>query len=565
MLLVYLGKVQVVVPLGAFWKKSRALFSCHFSDSEVTMLYPKRLKPGRRLIMTDAESITQENIVEVVSNAYLEHITYNRPKEDYLEKYKRGDQPINEREKDIRPEINEKIAENNASKIVDVHLGYDFANPITLVQRERKEIEKDEKDNKIEDGTVAQLNKMFADQDKASKDLEMGNNMLTTGLGYFMVYPTRDDDEYSPFELMVLNPETTFVVYSNNAYKEPLLAVTFFEHDDGTVTATCYSKTQFYELKLNAGSNDFNDDIRVLPNVIGEIPIVEFAMTDRMGIFEKVLPILDALNTIGSDRVNSIVQFVQSILWFHNCELDKENQDKMKNGEKTSAIIFTKNEDGKQAKIEYISKPLNQSETQSLVDYYHSQLLQITSTPSWQEASGGSTTGAMQLSNGWQCLELSAKIVETNYSRSARRLLKVVKKIIEADTTRDYLSELKKMDMADIEIKFSRNKTYDLISKTNALVSLLNAGVDGLTAFTTVSLFADPQAAWYDSKDIIEAMQMKLAKEEEKPEQTSTDVQNIIPNANAATDEKGMGGIKNVVKDKSEESIQPSKVAMVED
>lgn len=529
------------------------------------MLYPKKSKLGRHLIMTDEESITKENIAKVVSEAYQEHITYNRPREDYLERYKRGDQPINDREKDIRPEINEKIAENNASKIVDVHLGYDFANPITLVQRERKEIDKDEKDNKVEDGTVAQLNKMFADQDKASKDLEMGNNMLTTGLGYFMAWPSRDNDEYSPFELMVLNPETTFVVYSNNAYKEPMLAVTFFEHGDGTVTATCYSKKDFYELKLNSGSREFNEDFRRLPNAIGEIPIVEFAMTDRMGIFEKVLPILDALNTIGSDRVNSIVQFVQSLLWFHNCELDKENQEKMKNGEKTSAIIFTKNEDGRQAHIEYISKPLNQTETQSLVDYYHSQLLQITSTPSWQEASGGSTTGAMQLSNGWQCLELSAKIVETNYSKSARRLLKVVKKIIEYDKSRDYLSELKKVDMADIDIKFSRNKTYDLISKVNALVSLLNAGVDGLTAFTVVSLFPDPQAAWFDSKEIIEAMQKKLASTEEKKESSTEESDNVIPNANAATDENGNGGIKNVVKDKTEESLQPSKVAMVED
>lgn len=529
--------------------------------SEVIMIYPNKPLPGRRLIMTDEKSITKENIVKVVSNAYSEHITYNRPKEHFLELYKRGDQPILNREKDIRPEINEKIAENNASKIVDVHLGYDFANPITLVQRERKEIEKDEKDNKIEDGTVAQLNKMFADQDKASKDLEMGNNMLTMGLGYFMAYPSRDDDEYSPFEIMVLNPETTFVVYTNDAYREPLLAVTYFEHEDGSVTATCYSKNYFFELNMLAGLTNFNDEIKALPNPVGEIPIIEFSMTDRMGVFEKALPILDALNTIGSDRVNSIVQFVQSLLWFHNCELDKENQDAIKNGDKPNPIIFTKNEDGKQANIEYISKPLNQTETQSLVDYYHSQLLQITSTPSWQEASGGSTTGAMQLSNGWQCLELSAKVVETKYTRSARKLLKVVKKIIEADKTRDYLSELKKVDMADIDIKFSRNKTYDLISKTNALVSLLNAGVDGLTAFTIVSLFPDPQAAWFDSKEIIEAMQEKLAQKEEKAENT----QNIIPNANAATDESGNGGTKNDAKDISAESLQPSKVAMVED
>ena len=520
--------------------------------------------PGRRMIMTDEQSITKENIAKVVSAAFSEHMQYNQPREEYLERYKRGDQPINNREKDIRPEINVKISENNASKIVDTHLGYDFANPITLVQRERKEIEKDEANNKIEDGTVAQLNKMFADQDKATKDMLMGNNMLTTGLGYMMVYPARDDDEYSPFELMVLDPETTFVVYSNNAYHEPMLAVTFFVNADGSVRTTCYSKDYFFELSKPSNAIDFTAEPKVMTNVVGAIPIIEFEMTDRMGVFEKALPILDALNLIGSDRVNSIVQFVQSILWFHNCMLDDEAMKEIKNGEKTSAIIFTKNEDGKQANIKYISEPLNQTETQSLVDYYQSQLLQITSTPSWQEASGGSTTGAMQLSNGWQCLELSAKIVEAHYATAARKLLKVVKKIIDSDDVRPYLSKLKKIDIADIDIKFTRNKTYDLVSKTNALVSLLNAGVDGLTAFTTVSLFPDPQAAWFDSKEIIEAMQKKLAKADE-PKKEESEAENIIPNANAMVDEDGNGGIKNVEKDKTAESLQPSKVAMVED
>lgn len=525
------------------------------------MLKKLREKPGRRLIVTDELTITKENIRKVVKEAYSEHTFYNQPKEEFLELYKRGEQPINHREKEIRPEINIKVAENNAAKIVDTHLGYDFANPITFVQRERKEIEKDKEDSLIEDGTIAQLNKMFSDQDKMTKDLDMGNNMLTMGLGYMMVYPARDSESYSPFELMVLDPETTFVVYSNDAYREPLLGVTYFINEDGSIRFTCYSKDYFYSLTSPPEKTDISDSMLIIENPVGDIPIVEFSTTDRMGIFEKAIPILDALNLIGSDRINSIAQFVQSILWFHNCELDEKAQSDIKQEGKTSAIIFTKNSDGKQANIKYVTETLNQSETQSLVDYYQSQVLQITSTPTWQEASGGSTTGAMQLSNGWQCLELSAKIIETRYSASMKRLLRAVKNIIVKDTTRDYLTDLKKVDIADIDIKFARNKTYDLVSKTNALVSLLNAGVDGLTAFTTVSLFPDPQAAWFDSAEIIEAIQKKLAKDTSENKET----QNVIPNANAAVDEEGQGGANNDEKDKTEESLQPSSVAMVED
>ena len=38
---------------------------------------------------------------------------------------------------------------------------------------------------------------------------------------------------------------------------------------------------------------------------------------------------------------------------------------------------------------------------------------------------------------------------------------------------------------------------------------------------------------------------------------------NIIPNANAMTDEQGNGGVNNDEKDKTDESYQPSKVSGV--
>ena len=126
--------------------------------------------------------------------------------------------------------------------------------------------------------------------------------------------------------------------------------------------------------------------------------------------------------------------------------------------------------------------------------------------------------------------------------------------IIKADQ-RPY-DGLKDIETADVEIRFCRTKTYDLVSKTNSLVALLNAGVDGLTSFNTVGLFTDPQQAWVDSKTIIEGIQKKLASKEEKTQQ---------PNPNAYKDDEGNGGENNEEKDKTEESKQPSKTAMVEE
>lgn len=520
---------------------------------------------GRRMLMTDEKTITKKNIISVVSKAFVEHQDNVRD-EIFLFNYEKGLQPILDREKLIRPEINATVVENNASKIIDTHVGYCFSNPITFVQRAKVEIGKDDevknkdKDGEKDDMKIAVLNKMNQEQKKSTKDIQLARNLFICGVGYQMVMPHRRRKKaFSPFEIMVLNPMSTFVVYSNDAYREPKVAVTYFIHDDGTISLTAYSEDFIYEIEKGTEPDGYTLKQKVSPNVLGMIPIVEFALHDRMGVFEKVIPIMDAINLINSDRINDILQHVQSLLWLHNCELDKEEKQKLVDGD---GVIMTQSSEGKEAKISYLTQTLDQSQIQTLVDYLQEQMQQGTSTPSWQEASGGSTTGAMQLSNGWQCLEIFAKMIEQLFLEPEMQILEIETEIIRNDK-RDF-GGLEDMEVADIEIRFCRTKTYDLVSKTNALAALLNAGVDGLTAFNTVGLFTDPQQAWVDSAKIINGIQKKLAAKEETKVAAS---QNGEPgkDANAFKDENGNGGANNKKKDKTEESIQPSKVAGVSD
>lgn len=506
---------------------------------------------GRLMLMTDEREITKENIIQVVSKAFAEH-QKNVVDEIFLFEYEKGRQPILDREKKIRPELNATVVENKASEIVDVHVGYCFSNPITFVQRAKIEEGKSEAEGKKEDLRVAMLNKMMQEQSKGTKDIELARNLFICGVGYQIILPNRKKKRYSPFEIMVSNPMTTFVVYSNDAYREPKLGCTYSIHEDGTIGLTAYSNRWCFRIERRLEPDGFKLSEDVVPNVLGVIPVIEFALNDRMGIFEKVIPILDAINLIDSDRINDIMQHVQSLLWMHNCQVDDEGKKNLVDGD---GVIMTKsNGDGKEAKITYLGDTLDQTQIQHLVDHLNGQIEKITSTPSWKEASGGSTTGAMQLSNGWQCLEISAKTVEQLFIEPEMQLLEVALEIIGADK-RPY-GGLKSLEVSDIEIRFCRTKTYDLVSKTNALVSLINAGVDGLTAFNTVALFTDSQQAWVDSEPIISAIQKKLAEStSEKPQ----------PSPNANKDEEGNGGENNAEKDKTEESHQPSKVAGVEE
>lgn len=585
-------------------------------------------RTGREKIFTDVTEITRDNIEEIVQASLVVHAD-NSLRENELIAYERGLQPILDRDKPIRSDINNRIVENNASKIVDVHLGYNFSNPLTLVRREKiDEKGQDERDDDTDSNDIQRnnnsdtnsnrddeqgesnavlgnslgghtgdadnnnpsddvaedkhpgekkkkdtdevftlFNRMLQSRDKERIDVEMAHQMMTTGLGYQMAWPARNDDDFAPFEIMTLDARNTYIVYSNDIYQEPVLGVTYSIKSDGGIKITAYSKKYYFMLERDS-SDSYSEPV-VLDNVVGEIPIVEFEMTDRMGIFEKVIPIMNALNTINSDRINDVGQHVQSLLWLDNCEIDSDQKEKLIDGD---GVIMTKSVEGKNAKIEYLSQTLDQSQVQSLVDYYQNQMLQITSTPSWKESSGGSTTGAVQLSNGWQYLEISAMTIERLFDKPEHQLLGIILKIIK-DSPKDY-KELEKIRPVDIEVKFNRNKTFDLVSKTNSLVSLLNAGVDGLTAFKTVDLFTDPQGAWAESKKTINGIQSKLSGENDKQSDTTdkTDTSNIqnnqnslagirepagdniILDANAAKDTQGKGGANNEARDKTDPS-----------
>ena len=516
---------------------------------------------GRIMIMTDEKEITRENIISVVTQAYNDH-QKNVLDEIFLMEYEKGKQPILDRKKEIRPEINFNLVENRAAEIVDMHAGYCFSNPITLVQRARVEAgsdEETEKDSKNDDKKIALLNKAFTEQAKGTKDMELARNLFICGVGYQMILPIREKlkaKRYSPFEITVPNPLTTFVVYSNDAYRDPMLACTYFVCKDGTIKLTAYSEKLCFILERENTESGFAIKEKIVPNALGMIPIVEFSLNDRMGVFEKAIPVLDAINLIDSDRINDIMQHVQSLLWMHNCGIDTEQKKKLVDGD---GIIMTKsNGDGHEAKITYLNQTLDEAQVQMLIEHLVETLEQITATPSWKEASGGSTTGAMQLSNGWQCLEISAKSVEQRFIGPELQMIELAIEIIKADK-RPY-EGLKDIEIADIEVRFCRTKTYDLVSKTNALVSLINAGVDGLTAFNTVGLFTDSQQAYLDSKRIIDGLQEKMI---DDPSNSSEDSNNVIKGANAFVDDNGNGGVENDKKDKTAESLQPSKVAGV--
>lgn len=442
---------------------------------------------GRREIFTDVKEITKENISKVLADAFEVHLL-NVTEIKYLQEYERGVQPILNRVKEVRPEINNKVVENHAAEITAFKVGYVFGSPITFVQRASVDTNGNTGNN--DDKRLAILNEMMFEEGKAAQDQVLGKDISVCGIGYRIVLPKKVKDGVSAFNILRLNPQNAFVIKFNDLYKRSAVGVSYITLKDDSVRVGAYTDKEYFELE----GKDFSSlkVINAVPNRLG-IPIIEYKNDDeRMGCFERVISLLDALNEATSDRLNGLAQFIQSILWMNNCEIDSDQMEQLKD----KLGLLTKSEPGNPASVQYLTATLDQAQTQTLIDYLYEQILQIAGVPGREQSTGGNTGQAIMLSNGWQIAETHARSVEQTFTQSEREMLKVVLKILKHTET----SEVADLKLSDIDVKFSRNRTDSLLVKTQGLMNQLQAGIHPLIAITHCGLYSDPQSVWNDSK-----------------------------------------------------------------
>ena len=442
---------------------------------------------GRRIITTDVAEITAENVVDVLSKAMNTH-ELNRGEMEYLWNYYRGKQPILTREKTVRPEICNKIIENRANEIVSFKVGYLCGEPIQYIGRNS--------DEAISQG-VGTLNEYMFLVDKPSLDKEVVEWQMIVGTANRMVLENVDydqDSDEAPFEMYTLDPRDSFVVYSNDVKRRRMMGVKYSTDEFGMRTCSIYTDRQYF---LVVG-----DQLKeVSEHALGVVPIFEYpANNARLGSFEIVLPLLDAINNIESNRMDGVEQFIQAFVKFINCDITKEDFEALKD----LGAIKVKSADGQQADVDIVTNELNQQQTQTLKDDAYQAILTICGMPNRNGGSSTSDTGsAVLLRDGWSLAESRAKDSELMFKRSEKEVLRLVLKVCGT------LADLK-LKLKDIDMKFTRRNYDNIQSKSQVLVSMLqNPKIHPLLAFTHCGMFSDPESAYTMSNSYYEEQMEK--------------------------------------------------------
>ena len=462
---------------------------------------------GRKTAYTNAENVTQENVVQIISETIGTH-NRNRIMIDYLYRYYKGDQPILYREKLVRPEVNNRVVENHAFETVKFKAGQICGEPIQYVCKKKKA-------SKEINEQIDIFNDYLDEANADARNIQRAIYQSAVGTSYKAILWEDDwteDGDLPPFRIFIPYPGDVYIVYSSKTGKA-ILAIQILKDSDNKQYYSCYSSKQYFIVQ-NSKLKEYGI------NGFGGIPIIECPNNhDKLSDIEIAITMYDAINKYQSDRLNGVEQFVQAFMKFKNCEVTEDEFLKMV---KLGAISVKDTGQNCQSDVDLMTAELNQSESQVAKDDIYNNLLIVEAMPNRQSNSGGDTGNAVYLRNGWDFAERDAKLVEA-FTReaekaSARIILNIIRK-----TSKDV-----NISTRDFDVKITRNPTDNMLVKAQALDYLFKNKIHPLIALITCGLFSDPQKVYEMSLPYLGTIYPELA----DPDSEVQKAQDLLKNFN---------------------------------
>ena len=197
--------------------------------------------------------------------------------------------------------------------IVTMASGYLVGRPVTY-------------DDRTQSDAVAALREAYAACDMDSVDAELAADASIYGRGVCICYA----DEGGRPKAATLSPKTAFVVYDDTVEHRPLFGVHWMDRYDGAgkrCGVCVHAYTAETELTLSGRSlAALTQEGGEQPHYFGGVPVVEFwNNAQETGDFEPVLSLIDAYDTLESDRVNDKQQFTDAVLLLTGCTLENDD------------------------------------------------------------------------------------------------------------------------------------------------------------------------------------------------------------------------------------------------
>lgn len=433
---------------------------------------------GRRKIYTSLP-VTIENIPTIINKACELH-AQNAEEIEYLINYYKSQQPILQREKNVRSDINNKIVINHAWEAVRNITGYFMGTAVQYVLKDTSKMEE-----------LKVLNDCMDFENREKVDKEVEDLASICGIGYkCTIYDAKPENEV-PYRIMALSPLTTFLVYSVEFGNPVALSCNMFtyldENNNSRTRYTVYTDTHSYILEAPQGAALTSDSFIQggMPHFLNRNPIVAYPNNAWLiGDFEPALTIMDAINNLASNGMDDIEQVVQAILLLFGIPAEEhESLQDLSNGD----VLCFSGQQGITQDGKYIVASLDAESTESLRTYLEETFRCVVGIPDRKTrgGGGGDTGDAVKLRDGWADMELVARGKEMFWKESERKSLGLALAILHNNNI------VPNLNVIDIAIECPRNKNDNLQSKAQAGATLYGMGVAKQDVATAMNLTTD--------------------------------------------------------------------------
>lgn len=321
---------------------------------------------------------------------------YQRLHDAYENKYKISSLP---QKANWKPD--NRIPVNFSKYIVDTMNGFFIGVPIKTTS---------------DDGTVSEYLE-FLDQynDQDDNNAELSKICSIYGSGFEMYYV----DEMGNIGITYLSPMDAFMIYDDSILERPLFFVRHYLDADN-VEHGSWSDGHVVQHFINRGSYQWTDEEKI--HGFEGVPATEYVENkERIGIFESVLPMIDAYHKAISEKANDVDYFADAYLKILGAKLDEKDLETLR----SNRIINFEGMDALNMVVDFLQKPNGDTTQENLINRLEKLIFQISMVANISDENFGTSSG-IALKYKLQGMSNLAKTKERKFTSGMNRRYKLI-------------------------------------------------------------------------------------------------------------------------------------------
>lgn len=408
------------------------------------------------IFLTD--SLTFEKIITFIQK----FVQYESPRLEKYFNYYEGNQAI------LRKMVNDptkpcnRIVTNYCYTIVGNYQGYLTGQDITYTSP----------------NDISAIVDILSYNDVRTEDSELLKQALIYGRSFEINYV--DEDGKQRFK--VLDTRQCIPVYDNTLNQDLLCVIRFYPIDQFDVSngynVDIYYTDRIEHYTMNTGFTTlrFTGEEQ---HFYHQVPVTVFSLNpEEKSIFDKIMGLQDAYNTLLSSEVDDFEAFCDAYLVLKNVTATADDVAEMK---EKRVIVLPYAAQGVDPDASFLNKNISDTQIENMLTNIDEQIHKISNSPDFTDEAFGTSSG-VAMKYKLLGFENTAGAIAANMTKALQKRLELICEILN-------LTSGEQM-WRDVEITFTRNLPVDLAETAN-LVNTLKGTVSDRTLLSLLPFVSD--------------------------------------------------------------------------